>query len=99
MTRPAASCCKRGDGSRAHLRPARISANVRVLNLPFPSASPWRRTSATSAHLLEGQLTVQGQQVAPGETLVVQGRRASASSAARRPPSPSLPCTPKRAAV
>ena len=24
-------------------------------------------------HLLEGQLTVQGQQVAPGETLVVQG--------------------------
>ncbi|WP_368229919.1 HutD family protein [Aeromonas sp. R10-1] len=53
--------------------PARISANVRVLNLPFPLSLTLEADKCYLCHLLEGQLTVQGQQVAPGETLVVQG--------------------------
>ena len=52
--------------------PARISANVRVLNLPFPLSLTLEADKCYLCHLLEGQLTVQGQQVAPGETLVVQ---------------------------
>ncbi|MFM4937613.1 HutD family protein [Aeromonas enteropelogenes] len=55
--------------------PDRISANVRVLTLPFPLALTLEADKHYLCHLLEGQLTVQGQSVAPNETLVINGEQ------------------------
>ena len=53
--------------------PARISANVRVLNVPFPLTLTLEADKTYLCHLLSGQLTVAGQAVAINETLVVKG--------------------------
>lgn len=53
--------------------PDRITANVRVLNLPFPLTLTLEPEKTYLCHLLSGQLTVQGQVVAINETLVVSG--------------------------
>ena len=53
--------------------PARISANVRVLNVPFPLSLSLDTDKTYLCHLLSGQLTVAGQAVAINETLVVKG--------------------------
>ncbi len=79
--------------------PDRISANVRVLNLPFPLTLTLEPEKTYLCHLLSGQLTVQDKEVAINETLVVTGKRAFTSNARRRPPSPSLPCRPNSAKV
>ncbi|WP_425889345.1 HutD family protein [Aeromonas veronii] len=53
--------------------PDRISANVRVLNLPFPLTLTLEPEKTYLCHLLSGQLAVQGKEVAINETLVVTG--------------------------
>ena len=53
--------------------PDRISANVRVLNLPFPLTLTLEPEKTYLCHLLNGQLTAQGKEVAINETLVVTG--------------------------
>lgn len=53
--------------------PARISANVRVLNLPFPLTLTLEADKTYLCHLLSGQLTVQDHTVAVNDTLVVTG--------------------------
>ena len=53
--------------------PARISANVRVLNVPFPLTLTLEADKTYLCHLLSGQLTVADQAVAINETLVVKG--------------------------
>ena len=53
--------------------PKRLSANVRVLNLPFPLTLTLEPEKTYLCHLLSGQLTVQGKEVAINETLVVTG--------------------------
>lgn len=53
--------------------PDRISANVRVLNLPFPLTLTLEPEKTYLCHLLSGQLTVQDKEVAINETLVVTG--------------------------
>ncbi|WP_167576622.1 HutD family protein [Aeromonas taiwanensis] len=52
--------------------PDRLSANVRVLTLPFPLSLTLEADKTYLCHLLEGQLTVQGQSIAPNETLVIR---------------------------
>lgn len=54
-------------------QPERISANVRVLNVPFPLTLTLEAGKTYLCHLLSGQLEVQGQPVAVNETLVVSG--------------------------
>ncbi|MGY3943060.1 HutD family protein [Aeromonas tecta] len=51
--------------------PERISANVRVLNVPFPLTLTLEADKTYLCHLLSGQLEVQGQSVAVNETLLV----------------------------
>ncbi|EKP0313062.1 HutD family protein [Aeromonas veronii] len=53
--------------------PDRISANVRVLNLPFPLTLTLEPEKTYLCHLLSGQLAVQGKDVAINETLMVTG--------------------------
>ena len=53
--------------------PDRISANVRVLHLPFPLTLTLEPEKTYLCHLLSGQLAVQGKEVAINETLVVTG--------------------------
>jgi len=53
--------------------PERVSANVRVLNVPFPLTLTLEADKTYLCHLLSGELTVAGQAVAINETLVVNG--------------------------
>lgn len=53
--------------------PERASANVRVLNVPFPLTLTLEADKTYLCHLLSGELTVAGQAVAINETLVVNG--------------------------
>ncbi|WP_265433427.1 HutD family protein [Aeromonas salmonicida] len=53
--------------------PSRISANVRVLNLPFPLTLTLEADKTYLCHLLSGQLTVQDHTLAVNDTLVVTG--------------------------
>lgn len=53
--------------------PERISANVRVLNVPFPLSLSLDTGKTYLCHLLSGQLEVDGRAVAVNETLVVTG--------------------------
>jgi hypothetical protein len=53
--------------------PERISANVRVLNLPFPLTLTLETDKTYLCHLLSGQLSVQDQALAINETLVISG--------------------------
>lgn len=55
--------------------PARISANVRVLNVPFPLTLTLEADKTYLCHLLSGELTVAGQAVGINETLVVNGEQ------------------------
>ena len=53
--------------------PKRLSANVRVLNVPFPLTLTLEADKTYLCHLLSGQLEVDGRAVAVNETLVVTG--------------------------
>ena len=53
--------------------PTRVSANLRVLNLPFPLSLTLEADKTYLCHLLSGQLEVDGKPVAINETLVVSG--------------------------
>ncbi|MGL4716302.1 MAG: HutD family protein [Aeromonas sp.] len=53
--------------------PDRMAANVRVLNLPFPLTLSLEVNKIYLCHLLSGQLTVQGKEVAINQTLIVTG--------------------------
>ncbi|WP_421187691.1 HutD family protein [Aeromonas sanarellii] len=55
--------------------PERVSANVRVLNVPFPLTLTLEADKTYLCHLLSGELTVAGQAVAINETLVVSGEQ------------------------
>lgn len=55
--------------------PERISANVRVLNVPFPLTLTLEADKTYLCHLLSGELTVAGQAVGINETLVVNGEQ------------------------
>ncbi|MFM4994924.1 HutD family protein [Aeromonas sanarellii] len=55
--------------------PERVSANVRVLNVPFPLTLTLEADKTYLCHLLSGELTVAGQAVAINETLVVNGEQ------------------------
>ncbi|WOX47197.1 HutD family protein [Aeromonas sp. XH] len=55
--------------------PERVSANVRVLNVPFPLTLTLEADKTYLCHLLSGKLTVAGQAVAINETLVVNGEQ------------------------
>ncbi|WP_349918688.1 HutD family protein [Aeromonas veronii] len=53
--------------------PERISANLRVLNLPFTLSLTLEADKTYLCHLLSGQLEVDGKAVAVNETLVITG--------------------------
>ncbi|MFQ2215000.1 HutD family protein [Aeromonas dhakensis] len=53
--------------------PARLSANVRVLNLPFPLSLTLEADKTYLCYLLSGQLTAAGQPMAVNETLLISG--------------------------
>lgn len=56
-------------------RPERISANVRVLNVPFPLTLSLEAEKTYLCHLLDGQLAAAGKTVAINETLVIEGEQ------------------------
>lgn len=56
-------------------RPERVSANVRVLNVPFPLTLSLEAEKIYLCHLLGGQLTVAGKTVAINETLLIKGEQ------------------------